>query len=226
MPRREKVAARTVRPRDAATMILTRQSSDGLSVLMGKRSSAHTFMPDLYVFPGGRVDPEDSRPPVLSDMSEGCYSQMSVRTRRSLRAFPLAAIRETFEETGLLIGKPQRMECSPPLNWKAYFDLGVSPCLSGIRYFGRAITPPSRPKRFDARFFIADASDVLVGDPTPSDSAELTDLNWLPIQDALDTEIPLITRFVLSRIQTYLQSDPDTYSPFMFKKGVSAALVK
>ena len=212
-------------PRRASTVMILRPGTKGLEVFMVQRNRKTGFMPNAWVFPGGRVDDEDGAPSVPTLGGEDPCEKMGLSISDG-RPFLVAAIRETFEETGLLIGKPQRMECSPPLNWKAYFDLGVSPCLSGIRYFGRAITPPSRPKRFDARFFIADASDVLVGDPTPSDSAELTDLNWLPIQDALDTEIPLITQFVLSRIQTYLQSDPDTYSPFMFKKGVSAALVK
>lgn len=191
---------RSPRPKDAATLILVRPGPDGPKVLMGKRSGRHSFMPDKYVFPGGRVDPTDSRIPVANELHPKSAEKLAIGTRRKARAFALTAIRETFEETGLIVGKPCEKVPKLPADWQDFFARKAQPALSGLRFIGRAITPPYRPKRFDARFFMADAREALIDDRPPVDGAELSDLQWVTLQAALDLDLPSVTRFMLGEI--------------------------
>ncbi|HRO04230.1 MAG TPA: NUDIX hydrolase, partial [Terricaulis sp.] len=133
---------KVVKPRDAATLILVR---GGREVMMGQRSKGHVFMPDKWVFPGGRVDPGDARLPAAHELTPETEAllRMGGQVRRAPRAFALAAARETREEVGLTLGDE------------------AGPDLSKLVYVARAITPPYRPRRFDARFFMADASALL-----------------------------------------------------------------
>tara|TARA_R110002020_G_scaffold309301_1_gene524940 strand:- start:63647 stop:64381 length:735 start_codon:yes stop_codon:yes gene_type:complete len=188
------------RPRDAATLILVRRDAATPRVLLGKRSGGHTFMPDKYVFPGGRVDPHDARAPTLTPLSDTVATKLAIGTRRAPHAFALTAIRETFEETGLIVGRPGTHTGKPPQGWHRYYGEGVMPCLKSFEFIGRAITPPYRPKRFDARFFMADAEDALIDERPPIDGAELSDLQWVTLADALDLDLPSVTRFMLGEI--------------------------
>ncbi|MBV8797583.1 MAG: NUDIX domain-containing protein, partial [Hyphomicrobiales bacterium] len=100
---------RALRPRDAATLILVDGSERGTArVLMGKRHPGHKFMPGKFVFPGGAVDPEDSRMAVAGPLDSRVADKLLTQTRRRsqdyARALALAALRETFEETGLALG--------------------------------------------------------------------------------------------------------------------------
>lgn len=206
---------RSPRPKDAATLILVRQDHEQPRILLGKRSGRHSFMPDKYVFPGGRVDPQDSRVKTLSELSHQTENQLRYQSRRLPRAFALTAIRETFEETGLLLGKTAEMPQLAPLGWQPLYDLDVAPCLQDLTFIGRAITPPYRPKRFDARFFMARAEDVLIDDRPPLDGAELSDLQWVTLRDAGDLDLPSVTRFMLSEIETRLESSRTVDPPFL-----------
>ncbi|KCZ59067.1 NUDIX hydrolase [Hyphomonas chukchiensis] len=191
---------RSPRPKDAATLILVRRDAATPRVLLGKRSGGHTFMPDKYVFPGGRVDPHDARAPTLTPLSEPVATKLAIGTRRAPHAFALTAIRETFEETGLIVGRPGEHSGKAPQGWDRYYGEGVMPCLRSFEFIGRAITPPYRPKRFDARFFMADAEDALIDERPPVDGAELSDLQWVTLSDALDLDLPSVTRFMLGEI--------------------------
>lgn len=191
---------RSPRPKDAATLILIRPGRNGTEVLMGKRSGRHSFMPDKYVFPGGRVDPTDGRVPVVSELHEKSARQLAIGTRRRARAFALTAIRETFEETGLIVGESANTTPHVTADWRNFFAQNACPSLSGLRFIGRAITPPYRPKRFDARFFMADARTALIDDRPPVDGAELSDLQWVTLDAAMDLDLPSVTRFMLGEI--------------------------
>lgn len=190
------------RPKDAATLILIRPAKSGVEVLMGKRSGRHSFMPDKYVFPGGRVDPTDGRVPVASELHAKSAEKLAIGTRRSARAFALTAVRETFEETGLIVGTSS--DTAPGMkvhkDWQDFFAQKAIPNLAGLRFIGRAITPPYRPKRFDARFFMADAREALIDARPPVDGAELSDLQWVTLEDAIALDIPNVTRFMLGEI--------------------------
>lgn len=204
------------RPLDAATLILVRRDQAQPRVLMGKRSGRHAFMPDKYVFPGGRVDPHDGRTPTLSELDREEARRLTFRTRRQPRAFALTAIRETFEETGLIVGRP----CGDPPRrlppgWQAYFGQGAAPCLKSFQFLGRAVTPPYRPKRFDARFFLAEAEAALIDERPPVDGAELSDLQWVTLADALALDLPSVTRFMLGEVEERL-ARPERAGPPAF----------
>ena len=195
-----------LRPKDAATLILVRQDRVTPRVLMGQRSSRHVFLPQKYVFPGGRVDPQDGRVKSVSELNALCENRLRHRARRLPRAFAMTAIRETFEETGLIVGRCAETESKPPLGWRDYFAHGAAPCLDGLTFIGRAITPPNRPRRFDARFFMAVAEEVLIDDRPAMDGAELSDVKWVTLKDAIALDLPTVTRFMLDEIGQRLES--------------------
>ncbi|HEV7694332.1 MAG TPA: NUDIX hydrolase [Hyphomonadaceae bacterium] len=196
-------------PRDAATLILYRLSPEGPRILMGCRSEGHDFMPNKYVFPGGRVDEEDAAVPAISELREDVDTQLRFKNTRATRAFPLTAIREVFEETGLIVGKAfsaQRLgqTLAAPPSWADYYAQGAAPCLEGFDFIGRAITPPMRHKRFDARFFMADAASALIDDRPPIDGRELNDLRWFTLPEVAALDLPNVTRFVISEVEARL----------------------
>ncbi len=182
-----------MRPRDAATLILVR---DHREVLLGVRSAGHVFMPHLYVFPGGRVDAGDARvaSPYGLPPSEVEKLTRSVTPARA-RALAMTAVRETYEETGLILGhKASRAPVSRSPHWRPFFRAGYVPALDKMRYVARAITPPGGVRRYDARFFLADARHVsgqLEG------NGELEDLRWVSLDRALDLPLSPITELVL-----------------------------
>jgi 8-oxo-dGTP pyrophosphatase MutT (NUDIX family) len=196
-------------PRDAATLILYKLTADGPRILMGCRSAGHDFMPDKYVFPGGRVDDEDATVPALSELDAEEDRVLGMGAARATRAFPLTAVREMFEETGLIVGKPSARLLDVPTSWSEYFGHGAAPSLSGFRFVGRAITPPMRHKRFDARFFMANADETLIDDRAPADSRELADLRWFSLAEVAGLDLPNVTRFVISEVEARLQGEAE-----------------
>ncbi|MBU2419137.1 MAG: NUDIX hydrolase, partial [Alphaproteobacteria bacterium] len=90
---------------------------------------------------------------------------------------------------------------------------GALPDLAALRYIARAVTPPGRSRRFDARFFMADAAALLHPEPTAG-SGELDEIAWLPLADARDLDLPAITRFILGEAAHRL-TDPDRPLPFV-----------
>ena len=196
------------RPRDAATLILIDRSANVPKVLLGKRHRGHVFMPGKYVFPGGRVEPRDRHVPVAGQLDpaieEKLMRHVSRPSREKARALAVAAIREVFEETGLLVGR--KVEAAPRVDADGPVDpfaaAGVRPDLSQLHLIARAITPPGRPRRFDARFFAADAQLIVhkVEGVVHSD-AELVELTWLPVADAQKLDIPPVTKRVLLELE-------------------------
>jgi len=217
-----------IRPKDAATLlILDRTTPDEVRLLMGRRHMRHTFMPGKFVFPGGRVDPTDSRVanvlPYHRDVEELLFKDLkNAKTTARVRALALAAIRETYEEAGIFIGR--RSE-DPSLRlgtgFEAFAERGIQPDLGGLRVIARAITPPQRPRRFDTRFLAvwADAiADQLPDGKGPS--GELEDCAWLTFAEAREKELPMITTKILGDLEERLKADPelrpDTPIPYYF----------
>ncbi|MBX3447403.1 MAG: NUDIX hydrolase [Parvibaculaceae bacterium] len=207
---REATQGKAVRPRDASTLIIVRRDSATPQVLMGQRHANHKFMPNKFVFPGGRVDRADSRIRPAQDLREPVARRLMVRmsgkpSELRARALAMAAIRETFEETGLVIGKKMTApQTSKHPDWADYFAQGVAPALGHLDFVARAITPPYRTRRFDTRFFIADA-EAIQGDPMKvTGSGELQGLHWLTIDDARGLDLPNITRVVLDELDERL----------------------
>lgn len=221
-------SASTQRPKDAATLILVKADAKTSKVLMGKRSAGHVFMPDKYVFPGGRVEPGDGRVPSRTELSAHNEALLRYRSRRRPRAFALSAIRETFEETGLIVGTKGVIEKTIPCDWQEYFSHGALPCLESIQFVGRAITPPGRARRFDARFFMADANLVLLNKDA-GDSRELIDVKWLDLQQARTLELPTITRIMLDEVAALIANPSAKHQPrFMrqLKSGYTNDIIR
>jgi 8-oxo-dGTP pyrophosphatase MutT (NUDIX family) len=178
-------AARPPAPRLAASLIIVDRSSGEPRLLMGRRNARQRFMPDVFVFPGGRLEPGDARRPLSGRFrpeTESALDAALPRRRRSLAgALAAAAARETAEETGLTIAGPA--DALP---------------LEPFAFCARAITPTLSPIRFDAYFFLAERS-VFAGEP-PGDvdeTRELVELRLVTPVEALSLPIHRITRTIL-----------------------------
>jgi len=188
----------------AATLLLLRETGgSSLEVLMLRRAAQLSFMGGMWVFPGGRVDEADSSPRarahVVPSSLESCGSRLASLEGASLDAIEsvalhVAACRETFEETGVLLavdprGRPVTAERVHALQDRRaavaadarefaallaaedlYLDLGP------LLYWSHWITPSIEPRRFDTRFFVAPLPE---GQSASADFSELTDHAWI-----------------------------------------------
>jgi 8-oxo-dGTP pyrophosphatase MutT (NUDIX family) len=228
-------AASLPRPKEAATLIVVR-AGDRPTILMGKRAATHRFMPNKFVFPGGRLDAIDQRLRIRGELSDPVMARLRKATRkdvtdRKLRGLALAAIRETFEETGLVIGRPssQSVKTAHPV-WQHYLGHGVEPPLAHMDFIARAITPPYRTRRFDTRFFLVH-DEFIHNDPEQitDASGELNELHWLTLSDARDLDLPAVTRWAIDLVEERIQLTPREQlrqpAPFMrFVKGEAVSL--
>ena len=212
-----------LRPKDAATLIVIDRKGRQPKILMGRRHAAHKFMPGQFVFPGGRIEAGDRSMPVagaLHPRAEAALLARVVRpTASRARALALAAIRETFEETGLMLGTKEygAPEGAPDGPWSTFRERGVIPELEALQVVARAITPPHRPKRFDTRFFAVDRTSIadeiggLVGP-----EAELVELAWVTIAQAKRLDLPVITATILEDLEERIRQgfEPELPVPF------------
>lgn len=197
--------------RDAATVILVRDAATGPRVLMGQRGAGAVFMPNKFVFPGGAVDPADAGVTLADPISPVCAARLAEDAPTpGASALAAGAIRELWEETGLVLGRPGDWPGAPP-DWLDFAGTGHRPSAAALTFVFRAITPPGRPRRFDARFFLADATRV-AGDPDDFSRAsdELSRLQWIPLDEVRGFQLPFITEVVLAEIAARL---PDLGPP-------------
>lgn len=200
-----------IRPRDAATLILLDRSGGRIKILMGRRHSRHAFMPGKFVFPGGRTDRGDAAIATADDLHPLELAKLTAGSRitaRRARSIALSALRETYEEAGLLIGRKGFFSAKSE-DWRGFADHSVQPSLDGLRLVARAITPPGRVRRFDTRFFAARREDVAAALPDGGPTDELEEIVWLPLDEAKSADIPTITKMVLESLEQRLSSDPD-----------------
>jgi 8-oxo-dGTP pyrophosphatase MutT (NUDIX family) len=220
-----------VKVRDAAAMLVIDRTGPAPKVLLGRRHHGHKFMPGKFVFPGGRVERIDRRMWATTALDGRIEARLMQEMRRptteKARGFALAAIREVFEETGLVLGTrmdalPTRSDgILPPLGardarppkprsavdaasneWAKFAGTGVAPDLAAVHFIARAITPPGRPRRFDTRFFAVDADAVAARiDGIVGADTELVELVWLPIDESLAPDMAGITLAVLEEIK-------------------------
>jgi 8-oxo-dGTP pyrophosphatase MutT (NUDIX family) len=190
-------AARPVTPVDAAGLVLIRERGRGPEVLVGRRHSRVPFLPDIYVFPGGRVDGADSTPSGFPEnLHPAVEANLSSGTRRPGAAFVRTAIRETFEETGLLVGS-ETVPRKPPSNmpvWRAFAGKGHAPAFGALDFICRAITPTYSKRRYNTRFFLADGA-LAYGEI--SGSGELLDLGWRNLDELRALGLVDVTQYVL-----------------------------
>ena len=174
-----------VRPRDAASLILLRAGNNGPEVLMGRRASRHRFVPGHFVFPGGRVDAGDHRAKVLSPLRAAVAKQLSASCPPAkATGMAVAAVREPYEETGLVLGDLRQGL--------------LLPSLDRLEYVLRAITPSASPIRFHARFFLADGN-ACSGELTSN--GELLDLAWRSLGESLTLPLVDVTQYILECLQ-------------------------
>lgn len=205
--------------RDAATVILLRRDAGAPRVLMGQRGKAAVFMPDKFVFPGGGLEPGDLALQTTGAPDAATLAALAVgSTPQVARALPLAAIRELWEETGLRLGRPDpgapARAAGAPANWRGFLATGVAPAVDALRLIFRAVTPPGRPRRFDARFFLAEAG-ALAADPMDFTMVdhELSALQWIDLDAARRLPLPFITGVVLSELEALLAREASGEPP-------------
>lgn len=210
--------------RDAATLILLRDAATRPAVLMGQRGAGAAFMPGKFVFPGGAVDANDATVPISppSDLDCARLAEESAHAPATLAA---AAIRELWEETGLILGRPGDWT-DPPQGWRGFAATGHVPDGAALQYFFRAVTPPGRPRRFDARFFLANA-EALASDADDFSRAEdeLAFLQWVPLDQARRFDLPFITQVVLAELLVHLEKGGPVASVPFFRNDDEAHLV-
>jgi 8-oxo-dGTP pyrophosphatase MutT (NUDIX family) len=168
--------------RDAASLVVWRQSGAGIAVLMGLRGAGHRFMPNRLVFPGGAVDAGDYTAPVAAEPRPDVLALLARAATPDLaRALAHAAARELEEETALSLGQP--------------------PALDGLDYLCRAVTPSEQPIRFNARFLAVAEAQVrgsLAG------SGELEGLRFYDIDEALGHDLVNAQRVALEALRAFL----------------------
>ncbi len=219
------------RPKDAATLILVDRSGGVPKVLVGKRHEKIVFMPGKYVFPGGRVDATDNRIPVAGQIPKALEKKLIAGRPKILpsraRALAVAAIREACEETGLCLGKKITRADNGASKltgeWKPFADAGLLPDPSGLFLIARAITPPGRVRRFDTRFFTADASAIAhrVEGVVHAD-AELVELVWVELGSQPLADAHQMTKAVLRELDARLARGPLSHAsevPFFHYYG-------
>jgi len=171
-----------VAARPAASLLVMRRDTDAVRLLMARRGPGHRFMPNMLVFPGGAVDRADHAAPAASEPRDEVLARLMRGAEAGLaRALAVAVARELEEEVGLSLGAP--------------------PHLAALEYFCRAITPPDRVMRFDARFFLVDAAHVS-GQLRASDEMEAP--GWYTVDEALAADSPGATKAVLMQFSEYL----------------------
>ncbi len=202
--------------RDAACVLVADLGGPDPRLLMGRRHADQVFLPDKWVFPGGRVEDDDRR---FADQFDGLFSPSDLAAE--IKPFALAGIRELFEETGLLIGGgPALFDAGPA--WQPFAASGQMPAPSRIRPLARAITPPGRVRRYDTWFFLANknslSANVAIAD------GELLDLDWFTLPEAGNLDLPNITRLILNEAADVFRGarasgDPHESLPFYYSDG-------
>jgi 8-oxo-dGTP pyrophosphatase MutT (NUDIX family) len=190
--------------RPAATVILWRGGTHGPKVLMGQRGAGAVFMPSKFVFPGGGVDLADHGAAMHGFLAPDCLrrlAEMVPPDAPAPGALVAAALRELTEETGLEL---------------------LSSAQPSLRFIFRAITPPGKSRRFDARFLLADAAG-LARDPQDFSAAsgELQHLQWLGLPEARALDLPFITEVVLAEVASLLSGGHQPGVPFFDNSGAT-----
>lgn len=209
-------AAPALRPKDAATVILVDETGSAPRILMGRRRADLVFLPGMFVFPGGGVDARDAAVPSANELAPAELARLlqdmkGHPSEARARALAMAAVREAFEEAGLVIGKPAHGSI-PPLppagnertdTWAGFFATGQVPNLAALSLFARAITPPGRPRRYDTRFFTASADAVSLNTNVIDD--ELSEIDWFLVDEARALDLPRITRAIIDDLDERLR---------------------
>lgn len=216
-------------PVDSATILIVDTAGGTPRILMGRRRSDDVFMPDKYVFPGGRVEPGDATAPSADELTRREIQRLLIEmdgtpSEHRARAIALAAIRETFEEAGIVIGASsavQPMPTSPNPAWSSFTATGFLPSPAALTFVARAITPPGRHRyRYDNRFFCARAQSIV--HRTALIDGELVSLDWFTFDEIGNLDLPNITRTILADVADRFAPDGTINDGLVpFYQGVS-----
>ncbi len=212
--------------RNAATVIVLRDRMTTPAILMGQRGAKAAFMPNKFVFPGGALDPDDATIPLRAPVPDPCFTRLADHAPEGLQtALAAAAVRELWEETGLILGHPGTWSGPVPADWETFAATGHVPSAEALQYVFRALTPPGRPRRFDARFFLVDAA-AIQGDLDDFTHAcdELSHLQWIPLSEARSFDLPFITEVVLAEVEARVQDITPPGSVPYFRNNEEASL--
>jgi 8-oxo-dGTP pyrophosphatase MutT (NUDIX family) len=211
-----------IRPVDAASLILVDRRGVQPRFLMGRRHQGHAFMPGRMVFPGGRLEPADRTMRAFGALAGHTERNLLLRAPRATpakaRALALCAIRETAEETGILLGEAG-LGAPPTASpaWAAFVEHGVYPSLEAMHFIARAVTPPGFPRRFDARFFAAEASAIgHRAEGVAGPDGELVELKWLTAEQTIAEPLADITRTILVELVARLEAGLERDLPVPF----------
>lgn len=202
---------KTIRPVDAGTLIILDRSLGLTRVLAGRRHPDQVFLPNKYVFPGGRVEKSDRSVTAANDLRAHVTDLLKWDTKGHAsngraRAIALAALRETYEEAGIIIADQTstRREATND-EWRTFVELGGAPMLHPLVLLARAITPPGRPRRYDTRFFCVDATHIS-SQVTPPHT-ELSDVNWYTLEELERLDLANITRAILADLRDRINAE-------------------
>lgn len=212
--------------RNAATIIVVRDRVSNPKVLMGQRGAKAAFMPNKFVFPGGAVDQGDHDIPLAHAISDICADRLGEDSDLNvIHALCVAAIRELYEETGQILGQKGEWSGAIPKDWANFAGLGYVPDASALQFVFRAITPPGRPRRFDARFFFIDAEHLATDlDDFSAASDELSHLQWIALDDVRRFDLPFITEVVLAEVAGRLHDTAPPMSVPFFRNDEEESL--
>jgi 8-oxo-dGTP pyrophosphatase MutT (NUDIX family) len=188
---------------------------------MGQRGAGAAFMPSKFVFPGGAAEPADAATPFARPLPEAERAALARDSRLAPEAIAAAGLRELAEETGQGVARPS----ATPAPWPGFE--GLAPDAGCLRFVFRAITPPGRPRRFDARFLLAPA-EALAGDPDDFGAAEdeLSHLRWVPLAEARALDMPFITEVVLAETAAIAEGRERAGVPFFDNSGESSVFLR
>jgi 8-oxo-dGTP pyrophosphatase MutT (NUDIX family) len=165
------------------------------------------------VFPGGRIDRSDFRAPFATDLKPEVAAKFAAHIPMTRgRALALAAVRETWEEAGLLLAQSAPVRPAAG-SWRTFVAQGALADLEALDVIARAITPPSVGKRFDTWFLLADAERLMSLDRQP-DCGELEEIAWVDFDEAQALPLPTVTRMMLKEAVARMD-DPSRPKPFL-----------
>ena len=175
--------------RDASTVVLLRDGAAGIEAWLLTRVRQMAFAAGMTVFPGGRVEASDGEVP-WSGTPAGSFADRLGCSDEAARALVGAAVRETFEETGVLLSTPRADLRAARSDVEAglvgFADLLRAHCLavdaSGVRPWARWITPEGEPRRYDTRFFVAALPPGATAEDLTSESSAA---GWVGVRDAI-----------------------------------------
>lgn len=187
---------------------------------MGQRPATQIFLPNKWVFPGGRLDEADH------EIAKTWKNNNAIANR--LLPFALAGIRELYEETGLALAKTGLADAPalsrPPSPWQPFRARNLIPGTSTLRPLARAITPPGRVRRYDTWFFVAPRTASFQTDHLGD--GELLHLSWLSLAQAERCDLPNITRLVLSDLSEALSKGLQPIDEVPFYRHVEGEFVR